>query len=81
MPLDAPCMACLCDFVRVFSCLVDAQFRVEWFRGFRGVRNPMYGVLLGGAGRAMGRQGWRLERACISNVKCYLYAEGDGEEI
>ena len=41
----------------------------------------MYGVLLGGAGRAMGRQGWRLERACISNVKCYLYAEGDGEEI
>ena len=37
----------------------------------------MYGVLLGAAGRAIGRRGQRLECACISNVKRYLSAEGD----
>ena len=45
--------------------------------GLRGVRNPKYGVLLGAAGRFIGRRGWRLECARISNVKRYLRAEGD----
>ena len=47
----------------------------------RGVRNPKDGVLLGAVSRAMGRRGWKLECACISNVKSYLGAEGDRRGI
>ena len=64
--------AYLCNFVRVFSCLVDAQFRGHWDWGSKGVRHPKYGVLLGAVGRAMGCRGWKLLCACISNVKSYL---------
>ena len=47
----------------------------------KGVRNLKYGVLLGAAGRAMGCRGWKLECACISNVKSYMWAEGDQKGI
>ena len=36
---------------------------------------------LGAAGRAMGRRDWKLECACISNIKSYLVAEGDRKMI
>ena len=49
--------------------------------GVKGVRNPKYGVLLGAAGRAIGRRGWRLECTCISNVERYLWVEGDRKGI
>ena len=48
--------------------------------GVKGVRNPKYGMLLGAAGRAMGRRDWKLECTCISNVKSYLWG-GDRKGI
>ena len=45
--------------------------------GFMGAMNPKYGALLGAAGRAIGRRGRKLECMCISNVKRYLWEEGD----
>ena len=50
-------------------------------KGGGGVRNPKYGVLLGAAGRAMGRRDWALKRACNSNDKSYLWAEGNRKGI
>ena len=49
--------------------------------GLKGVGNPKYGVLPGAAGRAMGHRGWKLEYACISNVKSSLEAKGDRKGI
>ena len=63
MRLGALCMAFLCDPVRAFSCLVDTQFRVEGSGVVKGVRSPKCGVMLGAAGRAMGRRDWKLECA------------------
>ena len=36
---------------------------------------------MGAAGRAMGRRDWKLECACISNVKNYLGAEDDRKDL
>ena len=49
--------------------------------GVRGVRDPKWGVLLSAAGRAIERRGWRLECACISKVKRYVWADGDWKGI
>ena len=49
--------------------------------GQGGVRNPKYGVLLGAAGRAMGRRGLKLECACVSSVESCLAAAGDRKGI
>ena len=40
------------------------------------MRDPEYGVPRCAVGRAMERRGRRLVRACVSNVKRYLWAKG-----
>ena len=55
----------------LLECLIGWLMRNSGSQGLgvRGVKNPKYRVVLGAAGRAIGRGGRRLECACMSNVK------------